>query len=83
MASERVFRDDDGVVWTASEVSGSEGGTLDRQGRRITPVDGYRARLLFSSDQGIVLMLDPPPDWREASDDELRLWLRTRRRGGG
>jgi hypothetical protein len=80
VASERIFRDEDGVLWTASEVS-TAGGATDRQGRRITPVDGFSSRLLFSSELGVVLMLEPPPNWREAADEELRFWLSSRRRG--
>ena len=77
--NERTFHDDESVLWTVSEVGTADGG-LDRQGRRITPVDGYTRRLLFSSERGVVLMLEPPPNWLESSDDELRQWLRLRSR---
>jgi hypothetical protein len=75
--NERTFHDDESVLWTVSEVGTADGG-LDRQGRRITPVDGYTRRLLFSSERGVVLMLEPPPNWLDSSDDELRQWLKIR-----
>jgi hypothetical protein len=77
--ADRIFHDEERTIWTASELPAANG-AVDRQGRRITPVDGFSPRLVFSSAQGVVLMRDAPPNWRDASDAELLDWLKAQQR---